>query len=171
MWFLTCLFLPLTQWSISLIKLFLGNCTGNCMLCHQMTSRLWTFIWKMLFALLTDAGLSRTRWATCDFCSAVVASSRQPDQLSLKRAPHCVPLPQGFLQSPGSPSGALGASRLRYRPLTKGGQEQEGTCLQVTEDICLEFREGRIVEIRLERNAGSRSTWVLLSHVKDFGLF
>lgn len=84
------------------------------MLCHQTHSCLWNFIWKTLFALLSDTGLSPIPWATSDFISTVVDSYRQPDK------------PQGFLQSDGSPW-KHGGWIPRDAPKQRG-QEGAGPC-------------------------------------------
>lgn len=68
----------------------------------------------LFFALLSNAGLSHTPWATSDFSSAVVDSYREPDKPHFKQVPWCAFLPQGFLQSPDSPSGAWGINTPRY---------------------------------------------------------
>lgn len=82
------------------------------MSCHQIYSCPWTFVWKTLFALLSNTGPSPTPRATSDFISTEVDSYRQPDK--------CAFPPQGFLQSDGSPSKAWGINTPPGTHSTKG---------------------------------------------------
>ena len=79
---------------------------------------------KDALCLLTDAGLNLICRAICDFCSAVVDSSRQPDKSNLKQVLCCAHLPEGFLQNPRSPTEALRAQETQVLTLNQGGRNQ-----------------------------------------------
>lgn len=126
MWFLTFTS-TLNAMKYFTNKKFIWLCTGNCTLCHQIYSCLWTFIWKTLFALLSNTGLSPTPWATPDFFSTVVDSYRQPDKshgvlFRLRAFSRAMEAPQklGEFIPPGTHSSKGGRSKLINGPVLRG---------------------------------------------------
>lgn len=91
------------------------------MLCHQMSSGLWSFIWKILSALLTDSGLSHTLGPP--LISAQL--QLQPAwQAPLQEGPTLCSSTSELSPEPRKPLRSMGVNTPMYWRSIKGGKSQ-----------------------------------------------